>query len=115
MGACGDTDCVIACATAYPSAENGPYFDCMNAHCAAKAAPLGIDCSTNTCQSGCECAVANCGAEIDACTADSVCAAGQGCYEGCTCGDTDCVVACATAYPSAENGPYFDCMTANCP
>merc|ERR1711862_411227 len=86
--ACGDTACNLKCATDAGSPLALPVATCVNSNCVSVEAAASVDCTKSTCQSECKCALDKCADSINACLADSTCAAGQDCAFGCACGDT---------------------------
>merc|ERR1711982_46543 len=102
------------CAAANPSSKALPVATCVNSKCASLEA-AAVDCSGSACPSACACANDKCGDVIDACLADSACAAGQTCAFACACGDTACTLKCAAANPSSKALPVANCINSQCP
>lgn len=84
---------------------------CMTLH--TQAQKQAVDCSGAACPSICECANSQCSSAVDACLADSACAAAQGCVLACSCGDTACAAACAAGAGSAATD-VLGCLTSSC-
>merc|ERR1740123_1060357 len=116
---CGDIGCLTKCAWQHPSPKAFPLVTCLARNCKAaiEEAPKARampDCSKTACPSTCQCAETSCAAQIDACLADSTCAAGQGCVDQCKCGDMGCLTSCAWKHASPKAFPLLTCLASHC-
>merc|ERR1712028_145467 len=74
----------------------------------------GIDCSASACPAACTCSLDKCASQVDACLADSTCAAAEDCVLKCACGDAFCLAACISANPSPLAAAAATCINTNC-
>lgn len=93
--------------------QNGESAICLNVH-AEQQQLSGVDCSSATCGSVCDCANSKCSSDVDACLADSACASAQTCVFGCACGDVACAAACAASSGSSLANNVITCLSSNC-
>jgi hypothetical protein len=87
---------------------------CVNVQTqAAKAIEEQGNCDGAACGPVCDCAFSSCSSQVNACLADSACAAAQDCVFACACGDVGCAAACAASGGDLAKAA-LGCVTASC-
>merc|ERR1719464_2464207 len=95
---CGDMTCLLECATKHVSDKGDKLSSCVNHNCQPPPGPTPPSCAKVGCPTACECTMAKCNSQVDECLADSTCAVGRACVEGCKCGNMTCLLDCATKH-----------------
>jgi len=114
---CGDEECLLQCVESSESPFAASLLECVKGNCKTdfRNANIGsVDCEAASCKEACQCSMDKCASSVNACLADADCAKVQDCAMGCSCGDDECLLACAKETTSPLGISVAECIASNC-